>query len=341
MRINKILNKFILISVSLIIVIFFAEGILAVCSHFFYPRLIINDNVLGWKCRPTPRKVRRYFGKHAAYDVYINSDGFRDNEFRTDRDYFKIMVLGDSMTFGLEANQEEIFCHLLEDKLKDIYKTEKIDVMNFGITGFSTAQELICLKRYAPLYNPNVFILIMYECNDFEENYTILSSGRFAPHFLLQGDELMFCGTPNPLQKFIIYLRDRSFLFYFLSNISPSLTKRHKLTEEDKVLLMKKILNQMHSYFQEKKAPFFTFYLICDEEGKNKREEIQKFCFEKEIPFKAIEITNSEYVMGDVIGLGHLNRKGHERIAQIVLSELSEKNVFIPLEKKEGGGDFP
>src|SRR3989338_4482160 len=119
--------------------IFFLEAALALVSHFFYPKLTRVDSELGWMYKSTNGKtIKRVYSKDIIYGIKTNALGFRDSEFsKKDRD-LKIMVLGDSMTFGYQENQENIFTEVLERRLEATFKTDKIDIMNFGVTGFST-----------------------------------------------------------------------------------------------------------------------------------------------------------------------------------------------------------
>ena len=308
-------------------IIFAIEILCSIGSYFFYPRLIIRDDALGWKYIPTKKKITRNFSKDIAYDLYINSQGFRDDEFRKNKSCFKIMVLGDSMTFGMEVNQEDIFCNVLERKLKSTHPGRNIDVMNFGITGFSTAQELLCLKKYGDVYNPNIVILMLFEPNDFSDNPLVISSGRYHPHFIIESGKLKLYNKPSLLQHTVTFFRDKSFLVYFMSNRiksgSTMLTQKVILNEQDNILLMKGILTEMHNYTKQKNIPFFIFYITNKATGNSKYVSIEKFCEERAIPLKEILLLKTERFYS-----GHWNKEGNNSVAEIIFRELSGYKVL-------------
>ncbi|MEM7009566.1 MAG: hypothetical protein AAF462_10570, partial [Thermodesulfobacteriota bacterium] len=62
--------------------------------------------------------------------VDINSDGLRDKEYPVERgDEYRIIFLGDSLTFGWGVENEETFATLIEEDLNTKRPTE---VINFG-----------------------------------------------------------------------------------------------------------------------------------------------------------------------------------------------------------------
>jgi lysophospholipase L1-like esterase len=104
--------------------------------------------------------------------VEINSLGFRDT-----RDYsldkppgtFRILVLGDSVTFGHGALSDTTYPFLLEQRLKKWRPDVGWQVWNLGVPGYNTSQELEVLKQVAPRYQPDLVIVGFYE-NDLSGN---------------------------------------------------------------------------------------------------------------------------------------------------------------------------
>jgi hypothetical protein len=90
-------------------------------------------------------------------------------------------VLGDSHTLGFEADQEAIFASVIERYL--IGEGVDAEVINAGVSGFSTAEELVFLENEGIRYQPDVVVLGFY-ANDFEDN---VKSGLFR----LDGDRLV------------------------------------------------------------------------------------------------------------------------------------------------------
>lgn len=326
-KIKKILTNFAVLIISLVLIIAILEIVLSVGSYFFYPRLSVSDETFGWRYVHTPKKVKRHFAD-LVYEIYINKDGFRDDEFIIGRDRYRIMVLGDSMTFGAKVDQEEIFCSLLEKRIKQTHPNKKIDVMNFGVPGFRTGQELICLKKYADIYPPDIVILILFEGNDFDENVFVISDGRYVPHFIMRNGKLLLCNTPDKLQKVLGFLRDRSVLFYILQKklrIIRHITYRERTGgKRERVPLMCKILDEMHSYTESRGIPFFIFYIKSKGPYEQKFKAIKQHCMDKNMFFRPIPFVYDERIPVD----WHWNSKGHNSVAEIIYDELSKRKVF-------------
>lgn len=105
-----------------------------------------------------------------SYNVKINSDGFRGREYSVDKpnNTFRVVVLGDSFTFGWGVNLEETYCYLLEQMLNEKYPEKKFEVLNFGVPGMNTASGVRRFKEKALKYNPDV-VIIGFTDNDDEK----------------------------------------------------------------------------------------------------------------------------------------------------------------------------
>jgi lysophospholipase L1-like esterase len=101
--------------------------------------------------------------------VRINALGFRDP-----RDYslakppgtFRILVLGDSVTFGHGAVYDTTYPYLLETKLKAWRPDVRWEVWNLGVPGYNTAQELAYLRQIGAAATPDLAIVGFF-ANDF------------------------------------------------------------------------------------------------------------------------------------------------------------------------------
>ena len=118
--------------------------------------------------RPSPG----YTGWFAGVPVHINSLGFRD-----DREYelakgprtFRILVLGDSVTFGHGSVSEHTYPRLFEQKLNAWRPDIDWQVWNLGVPGYNTSQELAQLLQVGPLFQPDLVVVGFYE-NDLVDN---------------------------------------------------------------------------------------------------------------------------------------------------------------------------
>src|SRR5215813_3879463 len=98
----------------------------------------------------------------------INSFGMRDEEFDTGsiRSLYKIAVIGDSHAYStMVKNMTETFPSQLEKYLNHNIGQRMVKVLNFGVPGYNTAQELELLKTKVLMFEPRMVIL-QYFIND-------------------------------------------------------------------------------------------------------------------------------------------------------------------------------
>jgi hypothetical protein len=130
------------------------------------PGFYVSDPELGQRLAPN------YDGWFAGVPVHINSLGFRDaREYALDKPpgTFRIIVLGDSVTFGHGALSDTTYPFLLEQRLKQWKPDVNWEVWNLGVPGYNTRQELAYLERVGPRYRPDLVIVGFFE-NDLMDN---------------------------------------------------------------------------------------------------------------------------------------------------------------------------
>ncbi len=100
----------------------------------------------------------------------INSHGFRDHEYSMTRDpdVFRIAVLGDSIVWGHGLELEASFAKQLEQKL-NASRSQQFEVLNFGVSGYSTQQEVELFRTKASLFSPDL-VIVGYCLNDYKES---------------------------------------------------------------------------------------------------------------------------------------------------------------------------
>jgi len=101
---------------------------------------------------------------HGALQVY-NADGMRWSRPFPDKkeDVYRVMVVGDSLTYGDGLAEEWRFSNLLEQWLSRQFK---IEVLNLGVDGFQSEDVLRATKKNLPLLNPELVIYAVC-LNDF------------------------------------------------------------------------------------------------------------------------------------------------------------------------------
>ena len=130
------------------------------------PGFYVSDPMLGQRLRAG------YDGWFAGVPVRINNLGFRDPrnyELQKAPGTFRILVLGDSVTFGHGAVYETTYPYLLEARLEAWRPDVKWEVWNLGVPGYNTGQELAYLRDVGARYDPDLVIVGFYE-NDLIDN---------------------------------------------------------------------------------------------------------------------------------------------------------------------------
>jgi len=130
------------------------------------PGFYLSDPVLGQRLAPG------YDGWFAGVPVRINALGFRDErEYSIEKPpgTFRILVLGDSVTFGHGTLNTTTYPFLLEQRLKAWRPDVTWEVWNLGVPGYNTSQELAYLKRVGARYAPDLVVVGFYG-NDLQDN---------------------------------------------------------------------------------------------------------------------------------------------------------------------------
>jgi lysophospholipase L1-like esterase len=107
--------------------------------------------------------------------IEINLNGYRDSEFptaETREGLFLILTLGDSVTFGGRVQLEEVYSKRLEQRLNARAGPRRVRVLNAGVPGYNTQQELAVLRQLGPQFSPNLIVL-GWVLNDADPAYNI------------------------------------------------------------------------------------------------------------------------------------------------------------------------
>ena len=102
-------------------------------------------------------------------DTIISPEGFRDRSFlpRKAKHIFRIVAVGDSITFGLFCQQDKTYAKILEQQLNERATdgSTVFEVINMGVTGYNTTQVVEMLQDRGMRYEPDL-VLYGYCLND-------------------------------------------------------------------------------------------------------------------------------------------------------------------------------
>src|SRR5712692_7630396 len=169
-RRKSLSKKLLLVLFGLLVGCFLSELFLRIIDYS-YPIFYVTDYYRGFALRPG---IEGHYQREGGSYVRINSDGQRDREHSKAKppDTVRIAVLGDSFAEAMHVPMEQTFWSLLERKLEECnaFPGKHVEVMNFGVSGYGTAQELLTLRQKVWDYSPDIVTLTFTSYNDIYDN---------------------------------------------------------------------------------------------------------------------------------------------------------------------------
>ncbi len=176
-----------------------------------------RDAELGWTLRPDvawPDAPGTW-----ESGLSTNAAGFRDAphaEVKAPGAY-RVIVLGDSFVFGSGVPQNAILTRRLAARLGPGF-----EVVNLGVPGYGTDQELLTLRRWGRKLSPDL-VLLGFFWNDVMENTSERIYGLPKPRFTLESGRLVphppaGFSAPSAYARLDATLASRSHLWSLLRN---------------------------------------------------------------------------------------------------------------------------
>ncbi len=160
-------------------------------------RLVAPQSVLLWKPGPFTQDGPGFFRlrpdhrgtvtNRTEYDntVRINNAGLRGGDLtETPDNVCRVLAVGDSFTFGLGVEEDEVFHQLAADQLRA--EGRAIEIANGGIPAIGVPQEVRWLERHGLAAKPDLVLLTIFVGNDLRDavsdydNWTVID-GHLAP----------------------------------------------------------------------------------------------------------------------------------------------------------------
>ncbi len=105
-----------------------------------------------------------------GFPTHTNAYGFRSKAMRRKKQGFRILMLGDSFTFGTGVADQETFSWLLNDLLSASPGYEDAEVLNAGTNGSSNVSQVNYFWSEGIQFRPDLVVLNIYTGNDFDQN---------------------------------------------------------------------------------------------------------------------------------------------------------------------------
>jgi lysophospholipase L1-like esterase len=141
--------------------------------RLFYPQPV-GASYRGWSNVPvhTPNFDFSNATSEFQMHTHFNSMGLRDREYSRKKppNTYRILVLGDSITAALEVADSEVYTEILEASLNTPASATHCEVINAGISGFGTGDELRMFDYLGEILEPDLVIVQFSLINDLSEN---------------------------------------------------------------------------------------------------------------------------------------------------------------------------
>ena len=152
------------------------------------PPLTVRDALLGR--RYVQAFEKRVYVPEAEREILLrfNELGFRgdDRPYEKPEGVKRVALLGDSMIAALTVEENETAAKLLEAMLNEGDQETTWEVMNFGVSGSSTGQELVLYREIVSKFDPDVVLCCYFVGNDLADNCRRMTS---SPRIYFELDE--------------------------------------------------------------------------------------------------------------------------------------------------------
>lgn len=294
------------------------------------------DAQLGWVSIPGI-SVKNIYGE--GMSIKINSQGFRnDNDLPVEVPEGKIRVIlsGDSFTFGYDVDDHQTWGHLLAGM------DDRIETINMGQGGYGLDQAYLWYMRDGKKFKSQIHIVAL--------NPYVLgrSGGRFygypKPVMKIANGELIVTNTPVPRRNYFLpfitenleSLRQLS-LFRFTSSFIPKKAPDLQSEQEEVFKVVFKIFDKLKETDRQKGSQLIVIYLptlgeISGDDNIKLRSFLERSLKKREIPF--IDLTDDFNSLPKPVAFemfsasAHYGIKGNRFVAETLYKKLVP---FLPI----------
>lgn len=303
-----------------------------------------------WLVQPAPNSDMTYMlqpnGDFITFGIpfQTNELGFRDQPITPKTPtLFRILCVGDSVTFGTGVANEETFPNVLEVMLQDFAQPGvTVDVINMGVSAYNARNIRGQIEEYLPVLQPDVVVYVFVE-NDLDDSVSAGQNGQLIAWDPTQSFEVPFVG--DDFAGMWLIRRQGSTNKSILSRLSnafdnqleeicklppplilgshPEPTRRWKKFEQE--------LDRMKQFCETSSAAFLVYSFALEAHSEPIVLRLRKLCQERGIPeATTIPVFNYDSYT-DQYSLGydpHCNPEGHRIMADRLLSFLVMSNAL-------------
>lgn len=301
----------------------------------------------GWTLKPDIKDLPVFDGKI----LNSNSKGVRgktEYEYQRTPGKRRIVVLGDSFTFGEEVSDDETYSHDLESALRST------EVLNLGVQGYGHDQMLLYLREEGLKYHPDVVIVGFTYLDIYRNLWTFFAYAK--PKFRLVSDSLKLTNVPVPTPDQVLArepyrLKSFDLMEIVREKLRWALGKNETEAQELTRPLFDEIIAATRSigavpvfvylpvYEEIEPLPKSAYPLTAMSPPVSDREQyLRGYCQQRGIPCLFLRPRFLEEVKRGVSfnAQGHWNAQAHRLAAQEIKNFFLRTNLI-----KNGSGEYP
>lgn len=128
------------------------------------PTPLVSDPVLLWRNKAGAEKTQpvnpEHYGKPATWTVDIDEHGYREADaIAPADDAYRVLLIGDSITFGFAVDQGHAFDRGLARLLGERHPGRRIEIVNAAVPGWSWMQGLRLLESEGLALEPDLVVI--------------------------------------------------------------------------------------------------------------------------------------------------------------------------------------
>jgi len=126
-----------------------------------FRQICLDDSNLIYHKDPVANAIAWEPNQHMK-TININNEGFRGPEIQKEKpdDTYRIFMVGGSTTFGYgTSSDQDTLPALLQEKFNQVNLEKRVEVINAGINGYNSVDELNLVKNKLVHYDPDLVII--------------------------------------------------------------------------------------------------------------------------------------------------------------------------------------
>lgn len=270
--------------------------------------------------------------------VVFHPDFKKYLDTRKKENTFRIVVIGDSYTFGIGVERNETYTYFLEKKLNQDKNKLNYEVLNFGIPGYDLTQINSLFQEQVPYFNPDL-VIYGYYINDPEtvdyaeknkETIKLIYGLKRAPYLL-----------EHPYNNWLL---ENLAVYKFVNLRLSSIIQRIEPEYEPKIYLLSEkestnALDQMIKTCNKNSIPFYILK-IPEILEKIKDPFIDPLITKNNIKHLDLEPKLKEYEPEEIL-LGnktkvtpydrtarYFSKEGHQIVAEMIYQDLKKQGII-------------